>query len=302
VIDRFTGSAGAANLREAMLQQRVVEHNAAVAEKLIAVGTLFQFEPGEVILKQDSDDQFVFHILAGESEVVVNERPVARRATSEVIGEMSAIDASAPRSATVRAVSATVCLRVGAPDFIAVANEFPSVWRSTARIIGERLRQRRRFHRPPNSKPVLFVGSSAEGLSVAKHIQLGMKHNAAEVRIWTDGVFGPGGVAVDKLLEQVEQADFAVFVFGPDDTVASRDETHQAPRDNVIFEMGMFISQLGRERTYIVKEQKTEIKIPSDLLGITPITYVADARAKMEVVLGPVCTVVAKQVQELGPL
>lgn len=302
MIDRFTGSAGAASLREAMLQQRVVEHNAAVAERLIDVGTLIEFQPGDVILKQDSDDQFVFHILAGEAEVVLNERPVARRAATEAIGEMSAIDASAPRSATVRAVSSSVCLRVGAPDFIAVANEFPSVWRATARIIGERLRQRRRFHRPPNSKPVLFIGSSVEGLSVAKYIQLGLKHDAAEVRIWTDGIFGPGGVTVDKLLEQVAQADFAVFVFGPDDMVASRDEKHQAPRDNVVFEMGMFISQLGRERTYIVKEQKTDIKIPSDLLGIAPITYVADAKAKMEVVLGPVCTVLAKQVQELGPL
>ena len=302
MIDRFTGSAGLANLREAMMQQRLIEHNAPLVEKLITVGALFEFRAGEVILKQDSDDQFIFHILAGEAEVIVNDRPIARRKATEVVGEMAAIDASAPRSATVRASAHTVCLRVGAPDFVIIANEFPSVWRATARILGERLRERRRFHRSPHEKPVVFVGSSVEGLSIAKHIQLGLKHATAEVRVWTDGVFGPSGVAVDALLEQVDQADFAVFVFGPDDKIASRDETYNAPRDNVVFEMGMFLSRLGRERTYLVKEQRTELKIPSDLLGIAPLTYVADPKAKLEVVLGPVCTVLSDQLNKLGAL
>lgn len=302
MIDRFTGSAGAANLREAMLQQRIVEHSATLAEKLIAVGTLFEFQPGEVILKQEGEDQFLFHILAGEAEIVVNERAIGRRGTTEIIGEMSAIDASAPRSATARALVQTVCLRIGSLDFISIADQTPSVWRAVARTLGERLRQRRRFHRAPNPKPILFIGSSVEGLSIAKYIQLGMKHASVEVRVWTDGVFGPSAVTVDKLLEQVEQADFAAFVFGPDDKIASRDEEHMAPRDNVIFEIGMFISQLGRERTYIVKEQKAEIKIPSDLLGIAPITYVADSRSKPDVTLGPVCTVLNDQISKLGSL
>jgi CRP/FNR family cyclic AMP-dependent transcriptional regulator len=302
MIERFTGPGGAETLKDAMLQQRVVQHDEAVADRLIAVGTPGEHQSGEIILQQGAADDSIFFILAGEAAVEVNGRSIAVRMATETVGEMVAVDPTAPRSATITATAETVTLRVPSSDFIKIANEHPKVWRATARVIGDRLRQRHRFHRQPNAKPVLFIGSSVEGLLVAKHIQLGLQRSNIEVRLWTDGVFGPGGVTVDKLVEQVEQADFAAFVFGPDDTVASRDEECQAPRDNVVFEMGMFLSQLGRERTYLVKDSKADLKIPSDLLGIAPVIYVADPKAKSEVVFGPVCTTLEKQVRDIGSL
>jgi CRP/FNR family transcriptional regulator, cyclic AMP receptor protein len=120
------------------------------------------------------------------------------------------------------------------------------------------------------------------------------------VRIWTDGVFGPSGVTADKLLEQVAESDFAAFVFGPDDRVASRTDSYDAPRDNVVLELGMFLSNLGRERTFMVKDHKAELKIPTDLLGISPITYISSTGSKLEVAISPVCTEIAKRVRELG--
>jgi CRP/FNR family cyclic AMP-dependent transcriptional regulator len=302
MIARFIGTNGAANLRTAVLEQRVVQNSAPLADRLIAAGTILEHKTNEVLIQQEGVDEFVFFIVSGEVAIELNGGEIARRSATECVGEMSAVDPSAPRTATVRATSPVVTLRVECSDFVSIANETPGAWRAVARVIAERLRQRRRFHRVPNAKPVLFVGSSVEGLPVAKQIQLGMKHEPVEVRVWTDGIFGPGGVAVDKLSEQVDQADFAVFVFGPDDKVASRDHEHYAPRDNVVFEMGMFISQLGRSRAYLVKEQSSDIKIPSDLLGITPLTYVADPKAKWEVVLGPVCTEIARIIKELGPI
>lgn len=302
MIERFTGPNGGATLKDAILQQRVVQHDDAVARKFIGVGTLGEHQAGDVVIEQASADEFVFFILAGEANVEVNGRTIGTRKPMETVGEMAAVDATAARSATIRAAAETVTLRVGSADFIKIADEHPNVWHATARVIADRLRQRHRFHRPPNAKPILFVGSSVEGLEVAKHLQLGMKDEQVEVRIWTDGVFGPSSVTVDKLLAQVDECDFAVFVFGPDDQVASRAEKYQAPRDNVIFEMGMFLARLGLDRTYMVKEQKTDLKIPSDLLGIAPVTYVADGKAKLEVVLGPVCTEIAKKVRELGSL
>lgn len=300
MIERFTGPNGSTALKETMLHQRLVQHDEAVAGRLIAVGTLAEHQPGEWIIEQSAADDSVFFIVAGEARIEVNGRAVALRRATESIGEMAAADPAAPRSASVRAVIETVTLRVPSGDFVAIASEHPKVWRATARILGERLRERQRFHRTPNLRPILFIGSSVEGLTVARHIQLGLKHEPVEARIWTDGVFGPSGVTIDKLVEQVEEADFAVFVFGPDDRVASRDEEYQAPRDNVVLELGMFLSHLGRERTLILSEHKADLKIPSDLLGISPITYVADPKAKMEAVLGPACTELAKRIREMG--
>lgn len=302
MIERFTGPNGQAALKEAVLEQRIVQHDAAVADKLLAVGTPTEFQTGDEIVTQGAADDSVFFILTGEATIEVNSRKVASRVPRETVGEMGAIDAAAPRSATIRAVAETVTLRVPGGEFIRIADEHPKVWRATARVLGERLRERRRFHRPPNPKPILFVGSSVEGLEIAKHIQLGMKHDKVEIRVWTDGVFGPSGVTVDTLVKQADECDFAAFVFGPDDRIASREEKYEGPRDNVVFELGMFMARLGRDRTYIIKDSKADLKIPSDLLGISPITYIADPKAKLEVVLSTVCTEISKQVRELGSI
>jgi predicted nucleotide-binding protein len=43
------------------------------------------------------------------------------------------------------------------------------------------------------------------------------------------------------------------------------DESFAAPRDNVIFEMGMFMEAKGRERVLVVREEGA--KMPADIGG-----------------------------------
>ncbi len=302
MIARFTGTSAAGNLQASLRQQRIVEYNDAVAACLVDKGQLVEFEVGQALLTQNSDDQSVYFILYGQVNVYVNGRLVARRTHNETVGEMAAIDPASPRSASVVAHTKTICLRVACADFLAIATAQPAMWRAIAVLIAERLRQRERFHRTPNSHPIMFIGSSAEGLPIANAIQLGLKHAEFEVRVWTTGVFGPGGVTVDDLLAQVNQADFSVFVFGPDDKVASRGVAYDGPRDNVIFEMGLFLSQLGRQRCVMVSERGSDIKIPSDLLGVTPITYITRLGSDINVTLAPVCTELSGLVSKLGLL
>jgi predicted nucleotide-binding protein len=142
----------------------------------------------------------------------------------------------------------------------------------------DRLRLRARFHLPANPTPIMFVGSSVEGLPVAQELPGCLQHDKVIVRPWTTkGVFGPSGIPIDDLIKHVEEADFAVFVFGPDDKIQSRGEDYAAPRDNVIFEMGLFMGRMGRERVFMVKDAHVDLKIPSDLTGVTPITYTRQA-------------------------
>jgi predicted nucleotide-binding protein len=115
----------------------------------------------------------------------------------------------------------------------------------------------------------LFIGSSAEGEIVAKAVQYALR-GVAEGQVWTQGVFAQTESFLHSLLSEVGKADFAVLVMTPDDLIESRGKTNWVPRDNVIFELGLFLSKLGPERTFVLfQEGRGPLKLPSDLLGIT---------------------------------
>lgn len=299
---RFEGPNGHRALLEVLLEHRLVQHDQAIATLIAGAGSLVTFSDGQSIVTQGEASADVFFILSGEAAVFVNERKIATRGHRDAIGEMSAIDPAMPRSATVRSSGTVVALRVDGADFEKILDQSPKLWKPIAKTAAERLRERRQFHRPPNTTPILFIGSSVEGLPLAREVQSQLKHDKVEVRLWTTGVFGPGGISIDSLLEQVAAADFAVFVFGPDDLVGSRDQVHAAPRDNVILEMGLFMGRIGRQRVFMLKEHGGDLKIPSDLLGVTPLTFVRPTGADLSTALGPPCHELRTKILSAGVL
>jgi predicted nucleotide-binding protein len=78
---------------------------------------------------------------------------------------------------------------------------------------------------------------------------------------------------LEDLEKQLGLADFAVLVVAADDQVASRGTTKDAPRDNVVFELGLFMGGLARQRTFMFAPRGMDLKIPTDLLGLTPLLY-----------------------------
>lgn len=298
--ERFEGGAGRGLLLDVLQRQDIVRYDKTLAEALATGGEIVQFDAGADIVRQDGVDNDVFFLLAGEANVLVNDRFVGTRAEGTCIGEMAALDAAAPRSATVRAKSVVVTLRVPEPAFRAACDAHPLVFKALAQLISHRLRQRSAFVQPPNPEPVLFIGSSTEALSIANELQAGFKHDNFDAIIWKDGVFGPGGVAFDSLAQIVGRADFAAFIISPDDTVISREEEKLAPRDNVIFELGLFMGVLDRPRVFLIREQDADVKIPSDLLGITQVTYVLKKGGNLTTALGPVCTELRKAIATQG--
>jgi len=75
-------------------------------------------------------------------------------------------------------------------------------------------------------------------------------------------------------LDSLDDFDFGIFVFSPDDIVKMRGQEFQSARDNVLFELGLFIGRLGKERGIILLPRGQEdFHLPTDLLGITPGTY-----------------------------
>lgn len=91
-----------------------------------------------------------------------------------------------------------------------------------------------------------------------------------KVDVWDEGVFGLGNSYLEDLLKAVETYDFSVFVFAPDDLTTVRAKRQASVRDNVVFELGLFMGRLGRHRAFwLVPRGKNGPRIPSDLEGIS---------------------------------
>lgn len=142
-------------------------------------------------------------------------------------------------------------------------------------------------------KPKVFIGSSSEGLSIAEAIHMGLDY-VAECTIWNQGVFTPSQTAIESIVDAPIAYDFAIIVLTPDDFIDKRGHQGVAPRDNMIFELGLFTGALGRARTFMVYCRDSNIVLPSDLAGITSVTYASRSDGNLEAAVGPVCSRIKK--------
>src|SRR5881394_2580261 len=131
-------------------------------------------------------------------------------------------------------------------------------------------------------KPRIFLGSSGKQEKLLQALTHGLE-DVAHVVPWTTS-FNPGTTTLERLLELTHEVDFAAFVFAQDDwttssaSLSSQPASGQAsPRDNVVFEAGLFGGVLGMRRTFIL--HASGAKLPSDLLGLTCVRYGNDPAA-----------------------
>ncbi|HEX8914714.1 MAG TPA: TIR domain-containing protein [Humisphaera sp.] len=154
---------------------------------------------------------------------------------------------------------------------------------------------------PGRAKPALFIGSSVEGLKYARALEQQLQHHV-EVTIWKDGVFGLGGGTLESLVDALPRFDFAALVLTPDDLTDSRNKSQPSARDNVIFELGLFMGRLGRFRTFIIYNQDANLKLPSDLAGVTPAKFRNRTDGNQHAQLSPPSTLIIDAIEKLGLL
>jgi len=128
-------------------------------------------------------------------------------------------------------------------------------------------------------KPRIFLGSSGKQAKLVQALTRGLSE-IAQVEPWT-AVFNPGVSTLDRLVELTHEVDFAAFVFAQDDWTANAPDAagqgQASPRDNVVFEAGLFGGALGMRRTFILHAKGA--KLPTDLLGMTAVRYPAEMTA-----------------------
>ncbi|MBV9961592.1 MAG: nucleotide-binding protein [Parafilimonas sp.] len=147
-------------------------------------------------------------------------------------------------------------------------------------------------------KPKLFIGSSVEGLIVAENIKVKLDFSF-DVDLWSEGVFGIGNTTIDDLLAKLNESDFGIFVFSPDDKATIKNEQLSVVRDNVLYELGLYTGKLGRKNCFIIAPDNLikDFHLPTDLIGINLGKYDASKiNSNPESAVSVFCTKLKSQV------
>lgn len=149
-------------------------------------------------------------------------------------------------------------------------------------------------------KPSVFIGSSSEGLDFARAVR-SLLCQDAEITLWNEGFFTLSNTFIETLVNSLPQFDFAILVMTSDDLVRSRKVESFGPRDNVVFELGLFMGHLGRSRTFIIHQANADVKIPSDLSGMITATYEWPRKDEShQAAVGAACDSIRKVIRSLS--
>lgn len=149
------------------------------------------------------------------------------------------------------------------------------------------------------AQPKLFIGSSSESADVAESANVILDRDF-EVTLWKNA-FNLSSTASKDLIVKASSVDFALFVFSPDDLARIREADHHVARDNVVFELGVFIGSIGLERCFILKPRNENMHLPSDLSGVTFADFEANrSDHDLQSAVSAACTKVKGAANELG--
>src|SRR5262249_6367819 len=149
----------------------------------------------------------------------------------------------------------------------------------------------------------VFVASSSEAEPIAKQVRLRLQQELGSdgvVELWRTQ-FEPGETTIESLERVAEEVDCAALVLTPDDVSVSRHIARLAPRDNLVFELGLFLGALGRERSIVVRDAKSKLKLPSDYVGVTALTYQGSTPDDVSTSLKTACLTLAEHIRKAGP-
>jgi CRP/FNR family cyclic AMP-dependent transcriptional regulator len=302
MIERFSGEAGKRLRIEAFTGQKLVGGDRELAAALADMAELILVQAGGVIIQQDETDNDLYFIIAGAFDIVVNATPIQRRFSGDSVGEMAAVEPIQKRSATVSAAEESLVAKITEQQLSELGSRYPDLWRRTAKELSRRLIERNRLVSAKREKIRVFVISSAEAVGVVHLLQSMFAHDKFLTVPWNQGVFKVANYTLDDIECELDQCDFAVAIAHGDDVTNARGTAWPAPRDNVVFELGLFMGRLGRKRAILMEPRGEGVKLPSDMAGVTTIPYVFDEKSDTEAKFGPAASALRQHIMSLGAI
>lgn len=119
------------------------------------------------------------------------------------------------------------------------------------------------------------------------HDQVARTQLEAMLRRWDlepliiDQLESSGNTIIEKLEEYIPQAAFGIVLATPDDMgypKGKEEEKKYRVRQNVVLELGMLLSRLGRSKVAILLKNTEDMEKPSDIHGLIYIPFTADVK------------------------
>lgn len=143
-----------------------------------------------------------------------------------------------------------------------------------------------------DNRKSIFIASSSESLDVARAVKANFD-NEADVDIWNENIFSLNRAYLTSLLNRSSFYDYAIIILSKDDKIIVRGEEYSSPRDNALFEFGLFMGRIGPERAFTIAEEG--VKLLSDFAGIKIPTY--RKRDNLVAALGNACEQIRTEMQ-----
>lgn len=118
-------------------------------------------------------------------------------------------------------------------------------------------------------RPKVFIGSSSKAKGIANIVGNYLNESGEIEAIVWDKVFRITETYIEQLLRALDEYDFAILVITKD----NQDEKEIKVRQNVLFELGLFMGRLGRHKAIMLCDEDQKVILPSDLEGIHRQTF-----------------------------
>ena len=301
MLDRFTGKKGRRFLVGALASQKLVLGDRALAEELASLVEVLSIRAGSVLLEQGAEDNDVYFILSGTFRIVANARLLAMRGPGEYVGEMAAVQPNQRRSASVISTEEAAVAKLSKEAFAGVASRYPVIYQSIAQELSRRLYQRNTLVNIFRDMARVLVVAAPDALPIARAIQHGFANDPIEIVVWPDGTLRAASYTLESLEAEVDSFDFAIAV-ARDDNLTSRHGTDwPSGRDAISFELGLFAGRLGRARAILFEPREENLRLPSDSVGLTTVTYKFTGGSDLTTDLKPACDILRDHISKYGP-
>ncbi|SFO75808.1 Predicted nucleotide-binding protein containing TIR-like domain-containing protein [Chitinophaga sp. YR627] len=149
----------------------------------------------------------------------------------------------------------------------------------------------------------IFICSSSEALDVVLPLEELLSEKKFSATIWRNGTFGLGQQYIESIIRASKEHDYAVIILSPDGGKNAGENETYCVKDNVIFEMGLFISAFNKERTFFLVENTPQLKLPGYIAGLNTATYVYKSeRDLLKIELKNACNAIEKAILQQNGL
>jgi predicted nucleotide-binding protein len=298
---RFEGADGQRLLIEELSKQRLVSGDRQLASEIAACGELRQVEPGEEIIREGGADNHISFIISGSFDTIVRGWRVAQRGAGNSIGEISAVQASEPRSATVKAKETSVLCVLTEAQLNHLGNSYPEIYRRLSQELARRLLEGNNLVSASCENLSVLIVSAIEGLPIARTIQTAFEYDPFFVQVWKNGIFLDSGYPLESFERALERADFAIVVSSSEGVLQKKADGSDSPSSNIVFELGFLMGKLGRHRTLLLEPRNQRIDLPANIGIVETLSYPVSEGAPALAAMQPTCEQLRSQIKQYGP-